>query len=118
MRRKHHDLQAWQLAMELVTSVYRLTASFPREETYGLSAQMRRSAVSVPSNLAEGAARESNREKLQFFSIARGSLSELETQLFIARNLGYIREDDETFAQLGDVFGLTGGLIRSLKRRT
>ena len=118
MRRKHHDLQAWQLAMELVTSVYRLTATFPREETYGLSAQIRRSAVSVPSNLAEGAARESRKEKLQFFSIARGSLSELETQPFIARNLGYIYETDEIFVRLNDVFGLTGGLIRSLKRST
>ena len=116
MRRKHHDLQAWQFAIRLVKDVYTLTANFPSSETYGLTNQMRRSAVSVPSNIAEGAARNGSKEFLHFLGIARGSLSELETQIVIAREIGYLSDTAAFERQIDDVFGLIGGLINSLKK--
>ncbi|MBC7344805.1 MAG: four helix bundle protein, partial [Clostridia bacterium] len=82
--RVHHELKAWQEAMALVREVYQATASFPAFEQYGLASQLRRAAVSIPSNIAEGAARESAKEFAQFLTMARGSLSELETQILIA----------------------------------
>ena len=85
----HKDLDVWKLSMELVTSIYALTREFPREEIYGLTAQIRRSATSIPSNIAEGAARQGEKEFARFLYIALGSCAELETQLLIARNLGY-----------------------------
>jgi len=85
----HKDLDARKQAMLLVEDVYKVTAGFPKEEIYGLTAQMRRSAVSVPSNLSEGAARKSDKELNNFLSISLGSLAELETQLLIASRLGY-----------------------------
>ena len=118
VRRKHHDLKVWQEAMDLVTDIYRVTGSFPREEIYGLISQMRRSAVSVPSNSAEGAARTSNKEFLQFLSIARGSLSELETQIMISRNLGYLSDEDVVLQRVGTIFALIGGLMKSIRARS
>jgi four helix bundle protein len=87
--RSFRDLEVWQLGMNLAEAVYRCTADLPKNETFGLSAQMRRAAVSVPSNIAEGQARSSSKEFLQFISISLGSLAELETQLEIARRLGH-----------------------------
>jgi four helix bundle protein len=113
VRRKHHELLAWQLAVELVTELYRLTERFPPTETYGLSAQIRRAAVSVPSNIAEGAARATKREFAYFLSVARGSLSEIDTQLEIARRLGYIADDDSVQVKMDRVFGLIGGLLKT-----
>jgi len=81
------DLQIWQKSMELAVAVYRITQSFPREEMYGLTSQLRRCAISIPSNIAEGQGRSSEREFLHFLSIARGSNCELQTQLEIARRL-------------------------------
>lgn len=86
---RHYGLEVWREAMRLVREVYRLTASFPDEERFGLTSQMRRSAVSIPSNIAEGAARGGTQELLRFLRIARGSLAELDTQLLIARDLGF-----------------------------
>ena len=86
----HRDLVVWQKAMGLVRDVYRVTRNFPSDEMYGLTGQIRRAAVSVPSNLAEGHGRNSRREFRQFIGQARGSLTELETQLEIARDLGYL----------------------------
>ena len=86
----HRDLEVWQKAMQLVTDVYLVTQAFPREELYGLSSQLRRAAVSVPSNIAEGCGRSSKKEFSQFLCHARGSLLEVETQLEIAQNLGYL----------------------------
>ena len=117
MRRKHHDLKVWQEGMELVTDIYRVTDSFPRDEIYGLTSQMRRAAVSVPSNIAEGAARISNKEFLQFLSIARGSLSELETQIMISRNLDYVQDVDLVLIRVVTVFALLGGLMKSIRAR-
>ncbi|MGE5526741.1 MAG: four helix bundle protein [Rhodospirillaceae bacterium] len=100
MSRKHHDLVAWKEALSLVTDVYRATSGFPREEAYGLTGQMRRAAVSVPANIAEGAARNTDKEFLQFLHIARGSLSELETHTLIARNLGYLMPNEELSSKI------------------
>lgn len=88
--RSYKDLIVWQKAMDLVALVYQATKRFPREETYGLSSQLRRAAVSVPSNIAEGQARQSTAEFRNFLSVARGSLAEVETQLLIAQRLGYL----------------------------
>jgi four helix bundle protein len=89
MSQSFRDLQVWQRAMQLTTEIYRLTQDFPREEVYALTSQIRRAAVSVPSNIAEGQGRLSSREFIQFLSIARGSICELQTQLEIARALGF-----------------------------
>jgi four helix bundle protein len=100
--------------MALVKAVYETTRNFPKEEVYGLSQQMRRAAVSVPSNLAEGAARTSRKEFSQFISIAKGSLSELETQLLIAADLQYIDRDGLIFPKVEKVSRLLAGLHKSL----
>jgi four helix bundle protein len=89
----YRDLRAWQQAMELVTEIYRNTRAFPKEELYGLVSQLRRATVSIPSNIAEGHGRNSKGEFRQFIGQARGSLSEVETQLEIAKKLGYLAED-------------------------
>jgi four helix bundle protein len=110
--RPHHQLRVWQDAMVLVRRVYEISASFPAEERFGLTAQMRRSAVSVPSNIAEGAARGSSKEFARFLSIARGSLSELDTQLRIAHDLGFA--DTRGLLQTVDsIFAMLAGLARS-----
>lgn len=94
--RSFRDLRVWQAGIELVHIVYEMTSKFPRNEVYGLASQMQRAAVSVPSNIAEGHARESTREYLQHLSIAQASLAELETQLEIAKLLHYVAEQDAT----------------------
>lgn len=115
--RKHHQLQVWQEAMTLVKMVYAVTSTFPQSEIYGLVNQMRRASVSIPSNVAEGAARTGTKEFLQFLSVSRGSLSELETQILIAKDLGYIQDASEILQQIDKIFGLLGGLIKSLRER-
>jgi four helix bundle protein len=84
----------WQKAMALVTEIYKVTKSFPRREDYGLTSQLRRCAVSIPSNIAEGYGRNSRNEYIRFLQIASGSLYELQTQLEIAANLGYLKKDE------------------------
>ena len=115
--RKHHELKAWQEAMELVKEIYRVTRNFPKEEIYGLVSQMRRAAVSIPSNISEGAARGGDREFIQFLIIARGSLSELETQLLISKDLGYMSDTPDIQERIDKLFALIGGLLRSLRER-
>ncbi len=88
------DLEVWKKGITLVTDIYVLTKNFPKEEVYGLTNQLRRAAVSIPSNIAEGAARQSNKEFIHFLYIALGSFVELDTQLIIAQNLNYINEKD------------------------
>jgi len=90
----HKDLDVWKLGIEFVEKVYFTTKSFPKEKIYSLTSQIRRSAVSIPLNIAEGAARNSKKEFLQFLYISLGSLSELETQLIISQNLGYVTESE------------------------
>ena len=89
----HKDLDVWGKSMNLVENIYSVTLKFPKDEQYGLTSQMRRCAVSVPSNIAEGAARGSNKEFVQFLYIALGSLSELETQSILAKRLKLLKED-------------------------
>src|SRR5262250_486706 len=99
--------------MELVTAVYQATRGFPQEELYGLTSQIRRAAVSVPSNIAEGQARLTRGEFRQFLGQAKGSLSELETQLLIAQNLGYLRDACGLLSQKAEVTRLLNGLLIS-----
>ena len=115
--RAHHRLEAWKLSRTLVTDIYKLTKSFPKEEVFGLTAQICRSAVSIPSNIAEGAARSGSKEFAQFLSIARGSSSELETQMLIAADLGYIKENDPIFALLNRVSRLLTGPHKTILSR-
>jgi four helix bundle protein len=114
LMRPHHKLEAWNKALELVTEVYRVTENFPREERYGLTSQIRRPAVSIPANIAEGAARFSSKEFARFLSNAQGSASELETELIIAHRLGYL--DDASFSGLSTPFERIGRLITGLSK--
>jgi four helix bundle protein len=113
--RAHHNLEAWKISRELVRNVYVLTKMFPKEEIFGLTAQVRRSAVSIPSNIAEGAARAGSREFAQFLNVARGSLSELETQLLIAADLGYIKDSDPIFNVMDRASRLITGLHKRVR---
>jgi four helix bundle protein len=119
MARCYRDLIAWQKAMEFVTEIYGATQRFPGEERYGLTNQLRRAAVSVPSNIAEGQARFSQKEFHHFLSQARGSLAEIETQLLIARHLRYIQpiKADELMAAAEELGRILNGLIASIKNR-
>ena len=117
MARKHHGLVVWQEAMALVQHVYELTAKFPDHERFALSSQMRRAAVSVPSNIAEGAGRHGAREFARFLLMARGSLSELETQVIISKNLGYVDSTREIEARIDKLFALLAGLLNSMNRK-
>jgi four helix bundle protein len=116
--RRHHDLVVWQRAIELVKIIYRLTETLPEAERFGLTAQMRRAAVSVPSNIAEGAARRSSKEFMQSLYVARGSLAEIETQLTICRELGFCKDAAQLDQALTEVLALLGGLIRSLQSKS
>lgn len=89
----YRDLRVWQGAMELVTSIYELCKHFPKDETYGLAQQIKRAAVSVPSNIAEGNRRNSTKEYIQFLRIALGSLGEVETQCEVAANVGFVSRE-------------------------
>jgi four helix bundle protein len=118
MTRSYRDLVAWKKAMRLVLEVYRATQVFPKDELYGLTSQLRRAAVSVPSNIAEGQARYSRREFQHFLNNARGSLAEVETQILLARELAYLAPDQAALllskaAELGRVLN---GLLASLKK--
>ena len=115
--RTHKDLDLWKISVDLVTIIYQLTSSFPKEEIFGLTNQMRRASVSIPSNIAEGAARNYNKEFLQFLYIALGSQQELDTQLLIAKNLKFISEEqyNNTLIEIQSVGKLLNGLIKYLK---
>ena len=117
--RDYCDLVVWQKAMDLVEMVYRMTRAFPKEEMYGLSIQLRRAAVSVPSNIAEGQGRHTTRDFLHFLGVAHGSLKEVETRVLIARRLNYVPEQQQTtFAALASEVGrLMNGLTASLRKK-
>lgn len=114
----YRDLDAWKLAMDFVVSVYAITKKFPREETYGLTSQMRRAAVGIPSNIGEGH-QQGGRVYLRHVVIALGSLAETETQLEIAQRLNYVDPADveSTSALAGDVRRLLFGLRRTLRQK-
>lgn len=113
-QRPHERLDVWRDAMALVEAVYRFTSTFPDNERFGLTAQMRRAAISVPSNIAEGAARRSTADYLRFLSIARGSLSELDTQLQLAMRLDFCEADAQAWELLDRTFSRLNALIRAL----
>jgi four helix bundle protein len=113
------DLRVWQEAMRLASAIYKSTANFPKHEIYGLSQQMRRAAVSVPSNIAEGKGHHSDKEFVHFLFHARGSLLELQTQLMIAEELQYLSkaEADRQLAAADAVGRALNGLINSLESK-
>jgi four helix bundle protein len=114
MVKTHKDLDVWRKSMNLAKSVYSLTTAFPREEIYGSVTQMRRAAISIPSNIAEGAARDSNKEFIRFLYISLGSLAELETQLLLSRDLGFA-EGSEIDSDIERIRKMLFGLTRYLK---
>jgi len=119
MGQSYRELIAWQKAMKFVAAIYLATQQFPTAELYGLTSQLRRAAVSVPSNIAEGQARYSQKEFHHFLSQARGSLVEIETQLLISRELRYLpaAKTDELLAQADELGKVLNGLVASIKTR-
>lgn len=115
MVKSYKELHVWNKAMQLSLSVYRATALFPREELYGLTSQVRRAAVSIPSNIAEGYGRNTRKDYKQFLAIARGPTLELQTQLLIALDLGYW--DQATHRQLEDLSNEVSKMLHSLLRK-
>lgn len=118
MGKSYRDLFVWQKAMELAKAVYEATRPFPKEEMYGLTAQIRRAAVSIPSNIAEGQGRLSKKEFRQFLGIARGSLMEVETQIILARDMNYLSEGkaEKLLLRASEVGRMLNGLINSLTK--
>lgn len=115
----HRDLRVWQQSIDFVSSIYLMTRSLPKEELFGLVSQMRRAAVSVPSNIAEGYARGTDKEKIHFLRILSGSMSELETQLTLCLKLGYISQEEynTTSEKLVSVWKQLNALISVIKKR-
>ena len=112
--RNYRELVAWQVAFALARRIYEMTDSFPTQEAFGLTSQLRRAAVSIPSNLAEGAGRAGKKEFAHFVTLARGSLNELETQLLLAQELHYCTLPDELTQDIERLFALLNGLRNSL----
>jgi len=117
--KNYKELKVWQKAYHLCIEIYKITKDFPKEERYGLTSQIRRASVSVPSNIAEGYGRKTTREYIQALYVAYGSNCELETQILLSGDLGYIKPEDLEKLQgvLGDVERMLMGLIRSLENR-
>ena len=115
----HKDLDVYKLSIEFVTEVYKYTSLFTKEEVFGLVSQIRRSAVSIPSNIAEGSARNHTKENIQFLYISLGSASELDTQLQISNNLNYINQEDYQLLidKLNNISKMLQGLIKSIKKK-
>ena len=114
----HKDLKVWQRSLEFVTLIYTMTKNYPQSEKFGLTNQIRRSAVSIPSNIAEGSARNHNKEFIQFLYIALSSASELDTQIRISRNLEFLNEQlsRSLLEELDSISKMIQGLIRSVKK--
>lgn len=119
MSSSFRDLRVWRESIELTTAIYRATISFPKYETYELTQQIRRAAVSIPSNIAEGKGHRSDKEFLHFLFHARGSLLELQTQLVIASNLGYLGDgENQKLSVMAEGVGRAlSGLVASLERK-
>ena len=115
----HKDLDVWKKSVSLVTSIYEVTKTFPKDEIYGITNQIRRSAVSIPSNMAEGSARKGEKEFIQFLYISLGSMAELETQLIIANNLKYVKLNDYELmtGRLEEIRKMLIGLIKFVKNK-
>jgi len=115
--RAHLKLQLWQVAMKFVETIYANTSGLPDHERFGLCAQLRRAAVSIPSNIAEGAARNSKRDLRRFTLMARGSLAEIETQILLCNNLGYNINLEELEQKIDRLYALLFGLLKSLDKQ-
>ena len=118
MINSYQDLEVWKKAMELVTDIYKITQTFPKEELYGLTNQLRRASVSVPANIAEGWGRGTTKGYIQFLRIARGSLLEVETLMTISHNLGYVNAQDlqeQILQKIIEISKMMNALINSLK---
>lgn len=115
---KHEDLEVWKKSINLVTDIYKITENFPQSELYGLTNQMRRCAISIPSNIAEGCARFSDKDTVKFISVSMGSVAELQTQLLIAKNLSYIEDYDNIKDELENIKKMLTGLSKFLKNKT
>lgn len=117
-KKSYTNLDVWKKSRKLTNSIYNLTRTYPKEETYGLTSQIRRCAVSIPSNIAEGCGRNSAKDSMQFFHIARGSLYELETQLYISLDQNYIGENEskENLQLITDCKKLINGFINYYKK--
>ena len=113
----HKDLDVWKRSMDLVEEIYKATSNFPSSEIYGLANQLRRASVSIPSNIAEGAARKGNKELLYFINVAIGSVAEIETQLLIAVRLKYMNEDNTIFESATEVRKLLLGFRNYLNKK-
>ena len=111
----YKDMEVWKEAINLVTDIYKITEKFPDKEKYGIINQMRRCVISIPSNIAEGAVKHSDKDTLQFLDISLGSLAELDTQIIIAQNLGYLSDIDEIEIKISRVRALLTGLIKYYK---
>ncbi len=118
--KNYRDLIAWQKAMDLVEHIYTLSATFPSEERFGLTSQIRRAAVSIPSNIAEGSSKKSTNEYVRFCNIAYGSLAEVETQISIAERLRFIDAGtaNETLGQTTELAKILSGLIKALTEKS
>ena len=114
----HKDLEAWKKSIELVKEIYKVTSKFPNTEIYGLTSQMRRCAVSIPSNLAEGSAKYSDSDTLRFLDISMGSLAELETQVIIATELGFIDDNVMLLENIKQLNAMYLGLRKYLQSKT
>ncbi len=116
--RTHRDLDVWRKSIDLVTLIYKYTADYPKDEMYGLTSQIRRCAVSIPSNIAEGSARTTKKDFSHFLAIALGSVAELETQLIISKNLNYLPETvlNELMPELISIRRMTLGLRKSINK--
>ena len=115
--KSHIDLDVWKFSMDLVGEIYRISGTFPSSEVYGLTSQIRRAAVSVPSNIAEGAARQGHKEFIQFLYISLGSLSEVETQIILAYRLHYLSGIDTIMERITQIKKMLNGLIAHQKRK-
>lgn len=115
----YKELEVWQMAMELATQCYRVTRAFPKDELFGMTSQIRRAAASIPANIAEGQGREHTREFLQFLSVARGSLMEVETHLMLSHRVGLLPQDqlDPLMAMTDRISRMLSGLRKSLEKR-
>jgi len=115
--KNHKDLDVWKKSMLLAEQIYNLTKDFPTDEKYGLISQMKRAVISIPSNIAEGAARKGNKEFVQFMYIAMGSLSELETQILLSQRLQFANSVDNYLDQIEKIKQMLFGLIRYISKR-
>jgi four helix bundle protein len=117
MVKDYKELEVWKKGILIVLAIYKTIQKFPKDELYALSDQIKRAAVSIPSNIAEGASRNTTKEFIQFLYIALGSASELETQIIVAEKLGYITDEEKLLSDITIIRKMLNALISSLKRR-